>query len=343
MPLQWHIDVWSIDCVGGWIDDDGPAGLIEIGVNGRRIAAVAPTNYRKDLEDAGVGDGHRGFGFWIAPYLADAANIVTISYGGQLLHSDKLARPIVETPVVVPMGTAPSLARPPAVMFLQTSDQGDYRRILDLTSRTVVEYCCQHGFTYYYFLGLCRGYRPWQAAFNRITLLKNIVISGFTGWVCYLDADAFIADLDFNLAGYLSDKGHIAFIAATDRPHLAERPYWLVNAGTFMINLATPVGQKIVHDWAEQFNRISDEELREMAEWTFDDQPILQHILEQMPGGAEAIMTLMGEPNLINYSQGIFIRQILRTAGSFEERLRQLREQTDSVLSRQQIDRDRSA
>ena len=40
----------------GWIDDDGPVEGIEIAINGRPVKRLTPTDYRKDLQDAGVGD-----------------------------------------------------------------------------------------------------------------------------------------------------------------------------------------------------------------------------------------------------------------------------------------------
>ena len=51
-----------------------------------------------------------------------------------------------------------------------------------------------------------------------------------------------------NMASWL-----IALIAAPDFPGDRNRPYWLVNAGSLLFNLAHPVARTIIRDWAEQF------------------------------------------------------------------------------------------
>ena len=45
------------------------------------------------------------------------------------------------------------------------------------------------------FFGIVRGFHSWQATCNRSGLLKRLIDTGYKGWVCYLDADAFVADL----------------------------------------------------------------------------------------------------------------------------------------------------
>lgn len=249
--------------------------------------------------------------------------------------------------VVPAIGGALSSAapgQPMKILFLQTADQERYRPFWEITSPTVTEYCRRHNFDYEFFLGISRGCRAWQATYNRIPLLQRIVDSGFNGWVCYMDADAFIADLDFDLAGYLADKKSLAFIAATDRPGLCGRPYWLVNAGVFLINLASPAARKIVYNWAERLSAISDQQLQDAVEWSqlVNDQDMLQGILRDLPGAPEFTLTVRGKPNLINYHDGTFIGQILRTNESFQERIERLRLETDRVLgsSRRRSDSD---
>ena len=112
------------------------------------------------------------------------------------------------------------------VLFMQTADV-TYRPLLELTSQTVTEYCARHQYLYESHLGIVRGYYPWHATYNRIPLLKRLLNAGYSGWVCYLDADAYIADLDFDLTAYLRDKGDFALIAAPG----ARAGWWDVNAG----------------------------------------------------------------------------------------------------------------
>ena len=41
-----------------------------------------------------------------------------------------------------------------------------------------------------------------------------MVEAGYNGWVCYMDYDSYIVDINFDLSGYLKDKQGIALIAA---------------------------------------------------------------------------------------------------------------------------------
>jgi hypothetical protein len=231
----------------------------------------------------------------------------------------------------------------PDVRFVQTSDQVNYRALFDLTSRTVAEYCGRHGYEYESFLGICRGYYPWQATYNRISLLKRTAASGFRGWVCYMDADAFVADFEFELAGYLKDKREIAFIATTDRPCEPDRPFWLINAGVFLINLAHPIGQEIIDEWVKRFDAITDQQLMDAVEWTQlpNDQDLLQGLLHDLPEVEKNIMTLRGEAALLNYIDGLFIRQFLRRGDNVQTRIDLIRAETDRVLGRRTHQSDR--
>ena len=220
------------------------------------------------------------------------------------------------------------------VLFLQTADQVKYKPVLELTSRTVVEYCSIHGFSYESFLGIYRGYHSWQATYNRIPLLRRIAESGFSGWVCYMDADAYIVDLHFDLRKYLSDKDEIAFIAATDRPGQPDREFWFVNAGVFFVNLGSRYGREIIYEWAEAFERITDRELEAARKWgdVLNDQDMLQRVLKGLSAPERAFLILYGEGNVINY-HAKFIPQVLRhESTSFDERTEIIRAATNKVV-----------
>ena len=81
------VDECSAVRLSGWIDDDGPVDAIDIAVNGETIATLSPTRYRKDLEEAGIGDGKRAFAFKIAGYLTLPVNKVLIRYQDKILYS----------------------------------------------------------------------------------------------------------------------------------------------------------------------------------------------------------------------------------------------------------------
>ncbi len=109
MPCRWYIDECSATRISGWIDDDGPVTAIDIAVNGRRVATLAPTAYRKDLEEAGMGDGKRAFSVPIARFLVEPVNRVSISREGEVLHSATVMSASARA-----AGIAPAAAASPA-------------------------------------------------------------------------------------------------------------------------------------------------------------------------------------------------------------------------------------
>ncbi len=217
------------------------------------------------------------------------------------------------------------------VLFVQTADQSAYKAFLDITEQTVSEYCARHNFKYESFRGVIRGYRNWHATFNRISILKRLVDCDYFGWVCYLDADAFVADFDFDLRAYLIDKSDVAMIAANGaQPDL----WWDVNAGVFLLNLGHFVGRSVVREWYDTFVAISDAELRNLDDWAKgpDDQSLLHRVLQTIPEIQSHLIVQRSEPRLINYRSGLFIRQVLREQGSFDQRLVRLRREVNQAL-----------
>jgi SAM-dependent methyltransferase len=205
------------------------------------------------------------------------------------------------------------------IIVLQTADADHYAPMLAITAANVREYCRRQGLGYESFVGIKRGFHPWQATFNRIPMLVELIERGFTGWALYLDADAWIQDLDFDLATYLADKGHRAAIFAESGVTDAA---WDVNAGVALINLGHPLGRSLVEHWAAGFAAHSDEALRDGEVW-FDegnDQDILHHILRRETAITEAVQ--IEQISFINGPHARFIRQQLRTLSpSFEARL----------------------
>ncbi|KQX22742.1 MULTISPECIES: methyltransferase domain-containing protein [unclassified Sphingomonas] len=216
------------------------------------------------------------------------------------------------------------------VLFLQTADADRYAPMLAITATGVREYCRRHGFGYESFLGIKRGFHPWQATFNRIPMLAELVARGFAGWAIYLDADAYIQDLDFDLAAYLADRQDRAAIFATSG---VTGEHWDVNAGVALINLGHPLGRKLVERWSAGFAAHGDETLRGAVEWmdVGNDQDLLHGILRQDQAIADAVLV---EPmSFLNGPHASFVRQQLRTmAPTFEARLDELAEAVSGVL-----------
>ncbi len=226
------------------------------------------------------------------------------------------------------------LARPLAltndVLLLQTSDPHVYFDMLCLSARTNRAFCRRHGIAYQAFIGIKRGFHPWQATFNRIPMLHELVAARFAGWVLYVDADAYVADLDFDLRGYLADKPAAAAILTPVAPGAA---WWDINAGVALFNLASAEGRWLVARWHDAFMAITDDALRGDADWALvrNDQDLLHDILRANDWLRPHVVLQSTE--LINASNARFIRQVLRArADGLPERMRILRQETDRIL-----------
>ena len=221
------------------------------------------------------------------------------------------------------------------ITFLQTADNmaSSYTRFLNITARTLRAYCAKTGLHYQQYLGIVRGYHPWHATYNRIPLLLRFLDAGYRGWVCYIDADAYISDLDFDLPGYLIDKSDIAIVAAPGGPNV---PWWNINAGVLLLNLKHPIADPLIREWNAAFNRISDDQLKIASRgWESEfpnDQELLQTFLRDRPGIEQHALIDKAAPRLFNYHDGRFIKQVLRAGGSIEHRERTLKSEVERVL-----------
>lgn len=165
------------------------------------------------------------------------------------------------------------------LLFLQTCDPHVYRPMLDITSATVREYCARHRFGYSRYIGIIRGDKPWHAALNRIVLLRAIAASGFAGWVIYLDADAYIHDLAFDIGPILARNANVALLAAGSG--VMPQQWWDINDGIFAIDLAHPGGRAIVAGWNDRLDCMTDAMLASEKTWgdVANDQEMLHCVL----------------------------------------------------------------
>lgn len=216
-----------------------------------------------------------------------------------------------------------------AIIF-QTADPVRYRRMLEATSRTAIEFCRRHGHRYESYLGIKRGFHGWQASFNRIFQFLELIERGYRGWALYMDADAYIHDLDFDLDGYLSDKGDRAAIMSTIPG--ADQP-WHINSGVIFVNLGSPVAQRLLAEWKAKYMTLSDERL--MAETAMQEFDNDQHMLSEVLGSDAALHEAVHyeAPALINAIDGSFIRQHLRAyLPDVEERTRSIEVLVENVV-----------
>jgi hypothetical protein len=196
------------------------------------------------------------------------------------------------------------------VVFLQTADPYRYKRMLDATARTITEYCRRHGYAYESYVGIKRGYFPWHATFNRMFQFRELVDREFPGWAVYLDADAYINDLDFDLDAYLGRFQQRAGVMTTipGSPHP-----WCINAGVILLNLGNASAREIVRRWLDKYLQIEDDRLRGMSVWddSESDQSMLFDVLCEDSALRDAIHYDDGAT--VNSSEAMFIRQLLRS------------------------------
>lgn len=217
------------------------------------------------------------------------------------------------------------------VLLLQTSDPHVYFDMLCLSARTTREYCRRHGIAYQAFIGIKRGFHAWQATYNRIPLLQELADGGFAGWVLYLDADAYVADLGFDLRAYLADKSSFAAILTPIDPG-AE--WWNINAGVALFNLASAEGLWLVRQWHDAFAALGDDALRAAGRWDLvrNDQDLLHDILR----GNEWLRphVFLQSTVLLNASDARFVRQVLRVdAAGLAARMRIVQQESERILS----------
>lgn len=219
-----------------------------------------------------------------------------------------------------------------SITFVQTSDPFRYYAMLQETSRTIRHYCLLNGFQYEQYVGVKRGHMLWQSTFNRAYQLYEMLDRGVAGWVFYLDADAFIIDQKFDLAGYLADKLRYGAIFAGYIIDMYD-----VNAGGFAVNLSHPAGQALVHAYHRRCEQLAGDGYHRALSWDHDvtdDQAILHGLLKSWGedfGFADAFLFERNDQSHVN--NGPFISQQLRSLHrNFDARLTAIRERVAQIM-----------
>jgi len=218
------------------------------------------------------------------------------------------------------------------LILLQTSDGFRYKKLLDISSSINQFYCNLRGYIYNSYIGIKRGSSSIHATYNRGYLLKELIDSGYDGWVLYVDADAFVYDLNFDAINYILECGDYDFIAAEASDQISEN--WAINAGIFFINLGSNVGKSIVFNLVNVYEAFVPKEYWDDPEagWApsgYDDQNLLYSVLAQVPGVLGRVKKVSGKE--FNY-QGKHIRQILRVDGSIQEREVSMRDTINELI-----------
>lgn len=196
------------------------------------------------------------------------------------------------------------------IILLQTCDVDVYEPMFQQTFKTVREYKKRIKCECRAFLGIYRGYHPWHAAFNRIFMISELLEQNYKGWAIYLDTDAYVVDLEFDVRKYLQDKAQYWAIMT---PGEGKGP-WDVNDGVMLINLEHHLTQVIVKKWKATLMGFSDGQMLAAKNFETDgvcgDQLMLQNVLKEDANYSETL--LKEKHTFINSPYANFIRQLLR-------------------------------
>ncbi len=203
-------------------------------------------------------------------------------------------------------------AQPRSCRIVQTCDSQAYFDLAMSTMTVNRRFAALCGAEYGMLVGLNRGAHPWHATYNRIDWLRQILACGHYGWVLYLDADAYVADLGFDLWGFLEARREHALLAVSGTD--SGLP-WDINIGVLFVNLADPRARRALELWHEAFATLLPPSVLAAAAVPFDakvpnDQSILQGILHDNPDLATGVH--LEDKRLINSSFARYIRQHLR-------------------------------
>jgi hypothetical protein len=219
-------------------------------------------------------------------------------------------------------------------VLIQTSDAVEYAPMLEATSRTTSEFCLRHGLEYRPFTGLKCGKFSWHSTYNRIHMMQELLDEGYRGWVLYLDADAYINDLDFPVGEYLKDNQRFAMVAVLAS---LTAKYWDINAGVVFLNFGHPLGQEIVTELVRRFATAALTPEFAGSDWPdidllLDDQGLLNRILIDNPSWEESIR--YESDSLMNSIHASFIRHHLRASTpNLVKRVEAIRADVDRILS----------
>jgi hypothetical protein len=228
------------------------------------------------------------------------------------------------------------------IVCLQTADPFAYYEMLYESSKTVRLYCKHKGIIYHSYIGIKRGYFSWHASFNRIYMIKEMLDGGFRGWILYVDADAYIANLKFDLAGYLNDKHGYAMIL---RPGAFTGEFCDVNIGVMLVNGASERARWLVDQWLSAFLQVPDDSLKRASDWgsIAHDQELFQKILSDNPDHEPFILKDLTQ-TLHSGPEGggaAFIEQVIRAVtGDEQERQRIIRWNVAEALRRHGLEAD---
>lgn len=210
----------------------------------------------------------------------------------------------------------------PQIKLFQTAVGDAYVEMLGISSEANRQYCDRHGIELETFVGIKRGYFPWQSTFNRIVYLHDQLEAGYRGWIFYLDADAFVYNHAFDVSDLIARQQGDFYFA----PGGLTGERWDVNAGVFLINLGSDAGRALIEAWYTHFMSTPEEAMRDAPDWGMvaDDQERLHDILRHRTELSGRLA--MVPRKFFNDEHASFVRQVLRSnAETMEERIEKLK------------------
>ena len=223
------------------------------------------------------------------------------------------------------------------IRFIQTSDAVRYAPMLDVTSVSVRAFCARNAYEYESFRGLKVGARPQDATYNRIALLNESIDAGFEGWLVFLDTDAFIVDLRFDLDAYLKRYEDRALILRPSVP--GAEGAWRVNVGVLFVNTRHPLAVTAMRAWRRMLHiaKAAGQIALPPHYALVDDQKLLQFHLMLTPALRRA--THYEDPRLINGAEASFIAHyLLSDVPDLDMRIAMIAARIDRAFAEAEID-----
>jgi hypothetical protein len=205
-------------------------------------------------------------------------------------------------------------------------------------SQTVRRYCTNRGFGYEAYIGIKSGYFPWHATYNRIFLFKELWDRKFRGWAIYIDADAVIANQDFDLRAFLQDKSEFAAVLT----HTGAAQWWDVNIGVMMLNFAHPWTGQLVTKLVDLFVSHCRPHLptaKDSGDLP-DDQSLFHYLLVENEHPARRHIFLdggffnFGSADMLASPPLPFVQHVIQFHGSLEERTAAVARLARQILAR---------
>ncbi len=193
-----------------------------------------------------------------------------------------------------------------------------YAGCLHATVETHVAYAKAHDYGYRWVIGNLSP-TPQTANFNRYYLLRQAFIEDHYDWAMWIDADAIVIDATVTLESII-DRSPDQLLIACRGGNAGD---FDINNGVFFLNLRHPHARELVEHCIEYCERLDRQscgfrgDQKVMHDWLRLRQDIDGH-LDLLRRYTDR------EYNLFNYD-GQFVRHVLRTCGTLDQRIDELR------------------